>query len=131
MKAIRKEKRPQDWRLGERLEMIISCGTLDDKAVSELCRSKGLYPHHIKQWKREFVSGAPASTTTKTQPVSDRLKHGIKDLKRELNRKDKALAETAALLVLQKSRRDLGNRRRQLIVIEERCEIVRFVNEAR
>ena len=102
MKAIKKEKRPQDWSLEERLEMIISCSTLDDEAISELCRSKGLYPHHIKQWRLEFVSGAPASGRAKSQPASNRLKHEVRDLKKELNRKDKALAETAALLVLQK-----------------------------
>ncbi len=102
MKAIKKEKRPQDWSLEERLELIISCSTVDDEAISELCRSKGLYPHHVKQWRLEFVSGAPASTATKAQSASNRLKHENRDLRKELNRKDKALAETAALLVLQK-----------------------------
>ncbi len=102
MKAIKKEKRPQDWSLEERLEMIISCGTLDDEAVSELCRAKGLYPHHVKQWKLEFINGAPSSTAGKSQSASNRLKHENRGLKKELNRKDKALAETAALLVLQK-----------------------------
>lgn len=102
IKVATKEKRPQDWSLEERLKMIITCGTLDDEAISELCRSKGLYPHHVKQWKLEFTRGAPADTTAKSPSVVKHLRHEIKDLKKELNRKDKALAETAALLVLQK-----------------------------
>lgn len=102
--TMTKEKRPQDWSAEERLDMVISCSTLDDEAINELCRTKGLYPHHVKQWKLDFINGAGAQThgATKSQAVSSRQKHEIRELKKELNRKDKALAETAALLVLQK-----------------------------
>lgn len=44
-----KEKRPQDWSLEEKLDLIIACGCLDDEAVSALCRKQGVYPHHAKQ----------------------------------------------------------------------------------
>ncbi len=97
-----KEKRPQDWSLEERLDMVIACGSLDEEAMSELCREKGIYPHHVKQWKLGFVDGAAASSRTRQDSESRNLKHEIKDLKKELRRKEKALAETAALLVLQK-----------------------------
>ena len=36
-----KEKRPQDWNLEERLNMVIACGSLNEKAISELCRGHG------------------------------------------------------------------------------------------
>lgn len=93
------EKRPQDWDLEERLNAIIECGRLDDTAVNEYCRSKGLYPHHIEQWKKNFAKG-PSTKPVKSD--SKQLKQEIKQLQKELNRKDKALAETAALLVLKK-----------------------------
>ena len=35
------EKRPQDWSLQERLEMVIRCGSLDDEAINLLCREQG------------------------------------------------------------------------------------------
>ena len=96
------EKRPQDWSLEEKLNLIIACDSLDDDAVSALCRERGIYPHHVNQWKQDFVGGAKVATKAQTRSESKSLKSENKALKKELNRKDRALAETAALLVLQK-----------------------------
>ena len=96
--AVSKEKRPQDWSLEERLEMVIACGALDAEAINHLCRERGVYAHHVAQWKQDFIGGL----TTNERTDSKRLKGEVRDLKKELNRKDRALAETAALLVLQK-----------------------------
>jgi len=52
-----KDKRPQDWSLDDRFNMVLECNSLDDKAVSRLCRERGIYPHHVKQWKLDFVKG--------------------------------------------------------------------------
>lgn len=103
-----KEKRSQDWSLEERLDMVIVSGSLDEEAMSELCREKGIYPHHVKQWKLGFVDGAADSLRTRQDSESRHLKHEIKDLKKELRRKENALAETAALLVLQKKSAQSG-----------------------
>ncbi len=97
-----KERRPQDWSLQERLDIVISCGGLNESSISELCRRKGIYPHHIQQWKLDFASGNNTGDNTKNQAETKNLKNENKALKKELNRKEKALAETAALLVLQK-----------------------------
>ena len=105
-----KEKRPQDWSLEERLEMVIACGSLDEDALSERCREKGIYPYHVKQWKLGFADGSASGSRTQHDLESRGLKHEIKGLKKELRRKEKALAETAALLVLQKKVRAIwGN----------------------
>lgn len=92
------QKRPQDWSREQRLNLIIACGSLDEPSISALCRENGLYPHHLKQWKADLVS----QQTPKNQSAIKTLRQENKALKKELNRKDKALAETAALLVLQK-----------------------------
>ena len=97
-----KEKRPQDWNMEERLNMIIVCGSLNEKAVSELCRKQGIYPHHVEQWKLDFVSNNMLDNKMKVRSEVKTLRNENQTLKKELNRKDKALAETAALLVLQK-----------------------------
>ncbi len=97
-----KEKRPQDWNKEERLTMVIECGSLCEEAINERCRAQGLYPYHIKQWKKEFSTGTGMNTVTKRETETKKLRHEIKELKKDLNRKNKALAETAALLVLQK-----------------------------
>ena len=96
--GVRKEKRPQDWSQAERLDMVIACGCLDATAMNQLCRERGLYAHHVAQWKQDFISGA----TTNERADAKGLKGEVRELKKELNRKDRALAETAALLVLQK-----------------------------
>jgi transposase-like protein len=96
--GVRKEKRPQDWSPEERLEMVIACGSLDEAAMSELCRERGLYAHHVIQWKQDFIIGSTANERADAKG----LKGEVRELKKELNRKDRALAETAALLVLQK-----------------------------
>jgi len=96
--GVRKEKRPQDWSQEERLEMVIACGALDEAAMNALCRERGLYAHHVRQWKQDLISSFSANERSDPK----RLKSEVRELKKELNRKDRALAETAALLVLQK-----------------------------
>lgn len=102
-----KEKRPQDWTVEERFNMVLSCNMLDDKALSKLCRAQGIYSHHVTQWKLDFISGKPTKNKTVSLTEIKTLKDENKILKKELNRKDKALAETAALLVLQKKVHDI------------------------
>jgi len=97
-----KEKRPQDWSLEERLNMVISCASLDKEKINAYCREQGVYLHHVKQWKEDFSNGHSSENKVKTQTEIKRLKKENKTLKKDLNRKEKALAETAALLVLQK-----------------------------
>lgn len=100
--TMSKEKRPQDWTAEERLNIVITCGSLADDAINQLCREKGIYPHHIKQWKSDFIKGNTTADKPKKQSDDKQFKNEIKSLEKELNRKNKALAETAALLVLQK-----------------------------
>ena len=98
----KKEKRPQDWSLGEQLEIVMACASLDEEKKSEYCRKQGVYPHHVNQWKLDFASGNSSIEKVTTRQEMKNLKSENKALKKELNRKNKALAETAALLVLQK-----------------------------
>ena len=85
--------------------VVLETATLSAVELSEYCRAKGLYPEQIKAWKQACIAG---NTTTKqvkrvkTTPEQKSDKNRIKELERELSRKEKALAETAALLVLGK-----------------------------
>jgi len=100
--SMTKEKRPQDWSLKEKLNIVIACGSLDEAGISKLCREKGIYPHHVDQWKQAFSEGTTDDDKTVKRVESKQLKQENKGLKKELRRKEKALAEAAALLVLQK-----------------------------
>ena len=70
------------------------------------CREKGLFEHQLKQWREAFCStGEPNAHQAKAELRE--LKDRNEQLRRDLRRKDRALAETAALLVLQKKFRAL------------------------
>jgi transposase-like protein len=97
-----KEKRPEDWSLEERLKLIIKSDGLSEEDCNQLCRTQGIFPHHIKEWKQQFITGVISSSESKKQLTVKSLRNEIKALNKDLNRKNKALAETAALLVLKK-----------------------------
>ena len=89
---------PDEWSNQDKLAVIIETSSLTAEELSSYCRSKGLYPDQIDQWKQDFIQSTPKPTLEPLQGVKKR----IKQLEKELHRKDKALAEAAALLVLQK-----------------------------
>lgn len=92
-------RRPQDWSLAERLDALMKTHAMDETRRSAFCREQGLFPHHLQQWRKDFEAGD--SSPPNAAQIRD-LKVANKTLQRELTRKDKALAEAAALLVLQK-----------------------------
>lgn len=96
------EKRPEEWCLAEKLDIIISSNGLSSSNLSALCRRKGIYPHHIEKWKTDFMTERSPSSPKNTKGEMTDLRRENKKLKQELRRKEKALAETAALLVLKK-----------------------------
>ncbi len=99
-----KEKRPSDWTAAEKLRAVIETGTLTDQAKGRYCREHGLFEHHLTCWKEEFMTGSKEKYQ-EIKAENRALKDANKQLTRELARKEKALAETAALLVLKKKAR--------------------------
>ena len=92
--------------------MVITCGALDEESISTLCREKGIFPHRVEQWKLDFSTGKNTDNNVKKPSDSRDLKKENKALKKELNGKEKALAEAAALLILQKKSIRCGERTR-------------------
>ena len=97
-------KKSEDWTAKDKLAVVIETASLNEIQLSEYCRTKGLYKEQIDQWKTAALSGYKNSSQMKKTQSQHRRedKQKIKKLERELNRKEKALAETAALLVLSK-----------------------------
>lgn len=85
----------------EKLAMIIETASLNEVELGEYCRRKGLYPEQIAGWKRAFIEARTSPGKAEHKQVREQSK-AIRKLQGELNRKEKALAETAALLVLEK-----------------------------
>jgi transposase-like protein len=91
-------KTTEQWSIEARFAVIVETATLSQAELGEYCRRKGLYPEQIAQWKQDFLQ-TPQPDTRQSQKQAQKE---IKGLKRELARKEKALAEAAALLVLRK-----------------------------
>lgn len=102
---VNKEKRPQDWRAEEQLVALHESHGLSGEALHAWCRERGLFAHHLTGWKDAFCAdGKEAAPVVRELGL---LKGEVQQLKRELVRKEKALAEAAALLILQKKFRAL------------------------
>jgi len=93
------------WSAAQRLQAL--CGThgMTGPGLAAWCREKALFEHQLQQGRTSFcamgAAGSEASTRhSQVQLRELQAKHVA--LQRDLNRKDRALAETAALLVLQK-----------------------------
>lgn len=94
-------KRPQDWSREQQFQALMDTASMSAEQCSEYCREKGIFPHHLDEWRESFVK--PNKVTVKSNKADVKsLKKENASLQREIRRKDKALAETAALLVLQK-----------------------------
>ena len=92
----------QRWTPAARLEAVITTATVDVAARSAWCREQGLYPAELEAWKHDAIAGlGEPRAASAVEARQDRRR--VKELERELHRKDKALAETAALLVLRKT----------------------------
>lgn len=94
-------KRPSEWTKGEKFDAVIEANRLTGEDLNAFCRKMGIFPHHLTLWKQEFMNTSQNPSSTALQEIKA-LKNEIKRLQAELNRKDKALAETTALLVLKK-----------------------------
>jgi len=98
---------PENWSGENKLAVVIETAALNEEELAEYCRSKGLYVEQIVNWREAAAAGAetqrPLSRAERHELQQERKKN--RKLAKELRRKEKALAETAALLVLQKKAR--------------------------
>lgn len=101
----KKEKRPQDWSAQEQLLALHETHGMTGETLNAWCREHGIFSHHLVEWQVAFCADKKAG------PAESKALRALKDdndrLQREVQRKDKALAEAAALLVLQKKFRAL------------------------
>ena len=91
------------WPGPARLETVIHTAALDEQARNAWCREHGVFPKDLERWRAQAMDSlndVDAEHVSREQIRADRKR--IKTLERDLKHKEKALAETAALLVLSK-----------------------------
>ena len=92
-------KRPQDWTADEKLEAVVESASLSEQELGEYLRRKGLHEAQLEQWRQRAMEALSSKSSRKKASIEAKR---VRKLERELRRKEKALAETAALLVLKK-----------------------------
>lgn len=100
--TVSKKSNSPVWSVEEMFSAVLETSTLSEVDLGAYCREKGLLPDQIREWKDSFLTGHAGAAQVISSRSSKEDKKRIKQLERELHRKEKALAETAALLVLRK-----------------------------
>ena len=101
------EKAPEGWSSADKFTVVLESAGLNATELGAFCRERGLYSEQVDRW-RQAAQDANANSMLTMADQKDLEKHHqqdqreIKRLQQELRRKDKALAEAAALLMASK-----------------------------
>lgn len=88
------------WTGAEKLRVVMEARGLSESALGALLRREGLHEAQLTAWRATAEEALAAPARGRAKPSGEAKR--IRELERELRRKDAALAETAALLVLKK-----------------------------
>ena len=92
---------PSQRSAAERMQLLLDSHGLEGEVLGAFCRQHGVFTHQLQQWRQAAEHGLTPSPAAREEVRE--LKHANTKLERELRRKEKALAEAAALLVLQRN----------------------------
>ena len=104
---------PEGWTSRDKLAAVIETASLNEHDLGEYCRQRGLYAEQIRVWREacERANDWDEAAAHRIARETRDDKKRIKDLERELARKEKALAEAAALMILRKKAEAIWGRR--------------------
>jgi len=100
---MKKSSKPQNRSVQEKIKALIEYDALPEEKRGEYLRKNGLYEENLTEWKKqleEAFSPSKKRSQDRSELVAEQKKN--KQLEREIRRKDKALAEVSALLILKK-----------------------------
>ena len=95
-------KNLKKWPAEKRLQVIIETSALSENELGEYLRKNGLHSSDLKEWKDNFYSAQKNVGRPKLNPELAKSKKKEKELQKDLHRKEKALAEMTARIVLLK-----------------------------
>jgi transposase len=92
------------WSSKDKFYIVLETATLTQEELAAYCRRKGIYTEDVHIWREQCIKANVANSKDPLKLEEDlkEEKRRTKELEKELRIKEKALAETAALLVLQK-----------------------------
>ena len=101
------QREPEGWSAADKFTVVLETAGLNATELSAYCRERGLDPEQVDRWRQAAQDANENPVLTmKEQKELEKLRaqdqREIKRLQKELRRKEKALAEAAALLMLRK-----------------------------
>lgn len=108
--TMKKVTRPKEWSSEARLEVINQTHNMSPEEIGEYCRAKGLYTYNIEEFRRDFITmGTPTLRESQLQKnlkeaneARKKAEAALLAKEKDILKKDSALAEITALLVLKK-----------------------------
>lgn len=101
--------RSKSWTAAEKLRVVLEASALSDDDLGTLLRREGLHSAQLSEWRALAHEGATGAlkTGTRTRQLPSPEEKRIRELERDLHRKDRALAEVTALLALKKKLQEI------------------------
>lgn len=94
---------------GEKFLAVMESYAMNEAELSQYCREKGLYTEEVRAWREICLRANEKPDTESGEKTNKELRQELseekmrsKALEKELSRKEKALAEAAAILILRK-----------------------------
>ncbi len=92
---------PKGYSLNKKQMLLLEAQSISEEKQGEWLRKNGIHSDHLNKWKDEIFDMMNKRNEDKIE--LRKVKEKNKELQKEINRKDKALAEVTALLALKKN----------------------------
>ena len=91
-----------EWTPERRFSVVLETATLSEMELADYCRRMGLFVEQVKEWRMIYIKAHEMKMTEnlRADKALRETRSRLRELEKELLRKDKALAEAAALLML-------------------------------
>jgi len=89
---------PHKWTAKERFRVVLEAAPIPDDQLGAFLRKKGIHASHLEEWSKAAIVALQDPKKSKPSPEAKK----IRELEKDLRRKEKALAEVTALLTLKK-----------------------------
>jgi hypothetical protein len=99
------EKFPDVWSAADKFTVVVESACLNATELSGFCRERGLFPEQVQRWRQaaQDANAKPVQTMAEQKELETLRAQDQREImafNKELQRKEKAMAEMAALLVL-------------------------------
>jgi transposase-like protein len=96
------ETETEEWSSRDKFLIVVETLTKTETELAEFCRKKGLFPEQVKSWQEVCIAanGGTSASLAEMSKHEKEIERELRQVRKELQRKESALAETAALLVL-------------------------------